>query len=156
MHEKYQIDDLDRQILAILQEDARTPYLDIARKLIVSGGTIHQRVDRLKKTGIIKGSTIEIDYQKLGMDVTVLLGLHLTSSKDLNQVIAQLESYTEVIETYYTTGDYALLIKVRMATIQDFHKFLTSKLQRIESIRATESFVILDTPIKRELPLLEN
>lgn len=155
MGENYQIDDTDRKILAYLQQDARMPYLDIARKLIVSGGTIHQRVDKMKKMGVIKGSRIEVDYQKLGQDVTVFLGVHLTSGRDLNDTIEKLKDFREITEVYYTTGDYALLIKVCTQSIQDFHHFLVEKLQTLESIRATESFVILDTPIHRDIPLLE-
>lgn len=155
MAENYQIDETDRKILSYLQEDARMPYLDIARKLIVSGGTIHQRVDKLKKMGIIKGSKIEIDYQKLGHDVTVFLGVHLTSSRNLTEVIDKLRTFDEVTEVHYTTGDYALLVKVSTKSIQDFHQFLIDKLQTLESIRATESFVVLDSPIDRNIPLLE-
>ena len=64
MSQEYEIDSLDVKILSALQEEARTPYLEIARKLIVSGGTIHQRVDKMKEAGIIKGSNISLDLQK--------------------------------------------------------------------------------------------
>lgn len=147
MAENYQIDDVDRKILTYLQEDARMPYLDIARKLVVSGGTIHQRVDRLKKLGIIKGSRIILDPQKLGHGVSVFLGVHLISGKSLSDVIEKMRKIKEIQEVHYTTGDYALLIKVTTKSIQHFHEFLVNKLQAMEEIRATESFVILDSPI---------
>ena len=67
MDEKYQIDSVDRQILNFLMTDARTPYLEIARKLIVSGGTIHQRVERMKTVGIITGSSLNLSYKNLGL-----------------------------------------------------------------------------------------
>ena len=155
MDDNYQIDKTDRQILALLQQDARMAYLDIARKILVSGGTVHQRVDKLKKLGIIKGSKINLDYRKLGHDVTVFLGVHLTSTKDLSPVIEKMRTFNEVIEVHYTTGDFALLIKVRTKSISDFHQFLTQKLQGLEGIRATESFVILDSPIDRDINMLE-
>lgn len=156
MHENYQIDNVDRQILELLQKDARMPYLDIARKLVVSGGTIHQRIDKMKSHGIIKGNRIELDHKRLGRDVTALLGLHLTSSKALKSTISKIEQLKEVLEVYYTTGNYALLIKVTVRSIDDFHDFLVNKLQAIESIRATESFMVLDTPVKRDLCLRED
>ncbi len=153
MAEKYEIDKLDRQILTELLQDARKPFIEIARSLIVSGGTIHQRVDKLKKIGIIKGSQITLDLSLLGYDVTVFLGIHLKSTKDYDKVIRELESFNEVVEAYYTTGNYALLVKIHTKSITDFHFFLSSKLQRIESIQATESFISLNQPINRSINL---
>lgn len=153
MDQNYEIDNVDRKILEILQKDARTPYLEIARKLIVSGGTIHQRIERLKKLGIIKGSKIELDYKKLGHDVTVMLGLHLKSAKDINKVVAKLKTFPEVVEAYFTTGSYALFLKIHTKNIQHYHHFLVEKLQSLAEVQSTESFICLDELIKRDLNL---
>lgn len=153
MPEKYEIDSIDKEILSILQDDCRTPYLEIARKLIVSGGTIHQRVEKLRKMGIIQNNTININFQKLGFDVSAFLGIHLKSTRDLGQVISELKKMPEVVEANYTTGSYALLIKVQTKSIQDFHTFLSNKLQAIDAIQSTESFISLDRPINRNITL---
>ncbi|MDD0854159.1 Lrp/AsnC ligand binding domain-containing protein [Halobacteriovorax sp. GB3] len=153
MAQKYEIDTLDYRILTILQEDARRPFLEIARKCSVSGGTIHQRVEKLKEMGILKGSKALIDYKKLGHKVTVLLGIHLQSAKDVSKVIKKLEKLPEVVEVHYTTGNYALFTKIVVMNIDHFHKFLVSKLQVISEVESTESFICLDTPIDRELQL---
>ena len=155
MDEKYEIDRLDRQILKSLRQDARAPYLDIARKLKVSGGTIHQRMDRLKKLEIVTGSQLKIDYSKLGYDVTAFLGIHLQSTRDLTKVIEQMKKLEEIIEVYYTTGNYALLIKVCTLSIKDFHLFLSEKLQNLQEIQSTESFICLDNTIMRDVPIDE-
>jgi Lrp/AsnC family transcriptional regulator for asnA, asnC and gidA len=151
MQEKYQIDSVDRQILTILMQDARTPYLEIARKLIVSGGTIHQRIEKMKEAGILEGSTLKLNLKNLGYDVTVFLGVHLNSSKNLNKVIKKLKTYPEVLEAHYTTGNYALLLKVCTKSINDFHKFLIEKLQTIEEVQSTESFISMDQPISKDI-----
>ncbi len=153
MQENYQIDDVDKAILTHLLNDARIPYLEIARKLIVSGGTIHQRIDKLKKMGIIEGSKVRVNLKKLGFDVTVFLGIHLKSTKDLGSVIDTLQSFPEVVEAYYTTGNYALLIKIHTKSISDFHGFLANKLQSMEAIQATESFISLNQPINKDISL---
>lgn len=153
MGEKYQIDSTDRQILNFLLADARMPYLEIARKLIVSGGTVHQRIERLKQAGIICGSSINLSYKALGFDVQVFLGVHLTSSKELQNVIEQLRALPEVVEAHYTTGNYALLLKVMTKNISDFHQFLAHKIQSIEAVQATESFISLDQPIQKTVSL---
>ena len=151
MQEKYQIDSVDRQILTILMQDARTPYLEIARKLIVSGGTIHQRIEKMKEAGILEGSTLKLNLKNLGYDVTVFLGVHLNSSKNLNKVIKKLKTYPEVLEAHYATGNYALLLKVCTKSINDFHKFLIEKLQTIEEVQSTESFISMDQPISKDI-----
>lgn len=154
MQEKYEIDNVDRKILTLLQEDSRMPYSEIARQLIVSGGTIHQRMDKLKQMGVVEGSSINLNLQKMGYDVTAFLGIHLNSSKGLTNVINELKAMPEVVESYYTTGKYALLIKVHTKTTKDFHNFLANKLQSIDAIQSTESFISLDQPIKRDIQLL--
>lgn len=153
MQENYQIDEVDKAILTHLLNDARIPYLEIARKLIVSGGTIHQRIDKLKKMGIIEGSKVSINLKKLGYDVTVFLGIHLKSTKDLSSVIETLQNFPEVVEAYYTTGNYALLIKIHTKSISNFHNFLANKLQSIDAIQATESFISLNQPINKDITL---
>ncbi len=149
MQDNYQIDKVDKEILTYLLNDARIPYLEIARNLIVSGGTIHQRIEKMKDAGIIQGSSIQLNLSALGYDVTVFLGVHLKSSKELPKVIKKLKTYPEVLEAHYTTGTYALLLKISTHTITDFHKFLINKLQSIEEVQSTESFISMDQPINR-------
>ena len=151
MDDKYEIDSVDRQILGILLQDARTPFIEIARKLIVSGGTIHQRVEKMKAAGIIEGSQITLNLKNLGFDVTVFIGVHLKSSKELSGVIKKLKAMPEVLEAHYTTGNYALLLKICTRSTSDFHRFLVDKLQPIEQVQATESFLSLDQPIKNRV-----
>jgi len=153
MTDKYEIDNLDRQILTLLLNDARIPFLEIARKLIVSGGTIHQRFEKLKDAGIIEGSKIVLNLSKLGFDVTVFLGVHLKSSKELPAVISILKTYPEVIEAHFTTGTYALLLKVSTKNITHYHQFLVEKLQSIDAVQSTESFISMDQPINRDVGL---
>jgi len=153
MEENHQIDNLDRKILDLLQLDGRMAYTEIAKKLTISHGTVHQRMARLEELGIIKGTSIIIDYQKIGYDVTTLLGIHLKSAKDQAKVIDRLKAMKEVVEVYYTTGAFALIIKVHNKNIKDFHHFLSDKLQGIPEIQSTESFVCLDHPLSRTLKI---
>ena len=73
----YEIDNLDRSILRILQKDARTPYLEIARELDVSGGTIHVRINKMKDAGLLRGTRQQVDYRALGLDVTAMVGIRV-------------------------------------------------------------------------------
>jgi Lrp/AsnC family transcriptional regulator for asnA, asnC and gidA len=153
MDENYKIDNTDLNIIKALQEDARISFLDLARQMDLSGGTIHQRVNKLKEAGILEGSHFSVNYARLGQKVSVLLGIHLSNAKDINNVIAQIEKFPEVTEAYYTTGNFALIIKVILRDIEHFHEFLINKIQKINSIRATESFICLKKMIDRELEI---
>lgn len=131
------------------------PFLEIARKLLVSGGTIHQRIEKLKESGVIIGSSINVNYKKLGLGVTVLLGIHLNTAKSINMVMDKLDQLSEVTEVYYTTGNYALIVKVLTKDIDHFHNFLVKKLQSIDEIRSTESFICLRETQNKESLLSE-
>ena len=83
----YDIDNLDREILSILMEDAKTSYSEIARKLIVSPGTIHVRMKKLEDAKVVVGSQINVDPQKLGYDLSAFLGVYLEKNSAYEEVI---------------------------------------------------------------------
>ena len=83
-----EIDNLDIQILSILMKNATTPYTEIAKELIVSGGTIHVRMKKLEEMGVIKGASLEVDPQKLGYDITAFLGIYLEKGSQYNEAVS--------------------------------------------------------------------
>jgi Lrp/AsnC family transcriptional regulator for asnA, asnC and gidA len=147
----YEIDSLDRKILRHLLEDGRKAFVEIARDLLVSGGTIHQRVDKMQQMGIIKGYTAVIDREKLNFTVTVLVGIHLKNAKDCAGVLERMKKFPEVLETHYTTGSYAIMAKITTRSIQEYYSFLAHKLQSISEIQSTESFICMSSPVDREV-----
>ncbi len=147
--DKYQIDDLDRKIIKELFKDARASYVDIAKKLVVSNATIHQRVNKLRLHGVLKGFVPLIDESKMGFTVSAIIGIYLKNAKDSQLVLEKLNKIPEVLEAYYTTGSYALILKIVTQDIQKFQEFLMDKLQGIGEIQSTESFVCLSQPISR-------
>ena len=77
---KFKLDEVDHQILDMLIENARTPFTDIAKKLLVSAGTIHVRVKKMEEEGVIKGSTLTVDYDKMNYSFIAYVGLFLENS----------------------------------------------------------------------------
>ena len=153
MDNKHKIDNLDLKILSILQENSRKSFQEIARELIVSGGTIHVRMNRLKDLGIVRGSRIMLDYPKLGFDVTTFIGINLHNAGDSPSVLAQLKTMDEIIEVHYTTGTYSLFIKAVLQSTLGLKTFLVEKLQLIEEIQSTETLISLDQPVSRDIKL---
>ena len=105
--ENYTIDNLDLEILEILTQNSKVSYAEIAKKLIVSPGTIHVRLKKMERSGIIKGSGLKIDYRKLGYDLTAFIGIYLKSSSDYQHALQELKKISEVVEAHFTTGSYS-------------------------------------------------
>ncbi|MFC3034445.1 transcriptional regulator AsnC [Pseudoalteromonas fenneropenaei] len=149
MQEIYQIDNLDRDILNALMENARTPYAELAKRFAVSAGTIHVRVEKMKQAGIITGTKVQIDSKKLGYDVCCFIGVNLRHARDYPETIKQLTEFEEVVEAYYTTGNYSIFIKVMARSIEHLQDVLINKIQAVEAIQSTETLISLQAPIQR-------
>ncbi|MGB1121309.1 MAG: Lrp/AsnC ligand binding domain-containing protein [Saprospiraceae bacterium] len=148
------IDKLDRQILSVLMEDAKTPYTDIAKKLYVSGGTIHVRMKKLEQMGIVKSASLDVDYTKLGYDICAFLGIYLDKSSLYTNVSVDLKKIPEVVSAHYTTGLYNIFAKIICQDTDHLRRVL-NKIQRIEGIQRTETFISLESSIERPIQLLE-
>ena len=146
----FKLDKLDIEILRRLQKNARTPYQDIADELLISSGTVHGRLAKLKEAGVITGSKFVVDPRKIGLEVTTFIGVNLRSANDLKKTIEIMQEFEEVVEVHYTTGQYGLFVKVMVESTRALHSFLLNKLQTIPEIHSTETFVSLDNPIQRE------
>ena len=145
------IDDLDRKILQHLMNDSSISYADLGKKLFVSGGTIHVRIKKLKEHGIILAESIDIDYSKLGYDLTIFLGIFLEKSSLYNSVVAELKQIPEIVGAHYTTGNYSIFTKLICRDTNHLRKVLVDKIQPIEGIQRTETFLSLEESINRPL-----
>ena len=87
---KVKLDDVDHQILDILIDNTRVPFTDISKRLLISAGTVHVRVKKMEEAGIIKGSSLNLDYVKLGYSFIAYIGIFLEKTKIINEVIKSL------------------------------------------------------------------
>ena len=149
------LDKLDHQILAKLVEDGKMPYTDIAKQLFVSSGTIHVRMKKMEELGIVLGSSLTLDYHKLGYDVSAFLGVYLDKSALYDAVVEQLKQIPEVVSANYTTGTYGLLCKIVCKDTNHLRDVLQDKIQKIAGIQRTETFISLEEPINRPVNFLE-
>ncbi|WP_144392914.1 transcriptional regulator AsnC [Pleionea sediminis] len=149
--ENQTIDNLDKKIINALIYDARRPYAELAKEFSVSPATIHVRIEKLKNAGIITGTHMKVSPKKLGYDVCCFIGINLQSAGDYPIVIKELEAIDEVVEAYYTTGQYSILIKIMTRSIEDLQWLLIDKIQSIEKVQATETLISLQNPIHRSI-----
>lgn len=147
------IDKLDTRILNILMQDARTPYLEIARSCNVSGATVHLRIQKLEKMGIIRGSRLIVDPAKLGVKVCAFLGIYLDKSSYYKDVIEDLQQIPEVVECHYTTGIYSIFAKIYCQDTLHLREVLNDKIQAIPSVQRTETLISLEETFERQIVL---
>lgn len=151
MDQNYKLDNIDFQILSILMEQANMPYTEVAKKILVSTGTVHVRMKKLQEIGVVKGAQLKIDYTKLGYDITAFLGIYLQESSYYDRAAEGLISIPEVVSLHYTTGNYSMFVKIVCKDTQHLREVLHDKIQKIGGIERTETFISLDETISRNL-----
>ncbi|MEZ4983591.1 MAG: Lrp/AsnC ligand binding domain-containing protein [Saprospiraceae bacterium] len=148
-----EIDDLDRKILAKLMNNAKKSYSEIGRELYVSGGTVHVRMKKMEDAGVVKGYSLSVDYEKLGYDIVSFLGIYLDKSSLYDEVAKQLEAIPEIVGAHYTTGLYNIFAKIVCRDTSHLRDVLHDKIQRINGIQRTETFISLDEGIDRPIDI---
>ncbi len=149
----HEIDELDRKILALLMENAKRPYTDLATQLFVSSGTIHVRMNKLIAAGIVQGQTLIVDPEKLGYDVTAFLGIYLKGSGLYNEAATYLITIPEIVSAHYTTGVYSIFVRVVCRDTNHLREVL-QQIQQFDGIQRTETFISLEATIDRPVQVL--
>jgi len=147
------IDGIDKTILKHLMKDARTPILSIAREIGISGAAIHQRLRKLESSGLISGSKFVINPKILGYNTMAFVGVYLDTSSKYSSSINRLKEIPEVVESHYTTGNYAVFIKLLCKNNNHLMKILSDEIQSIKGVARTETFISLDQQIDRQIAL---
>lgn len=147
------LDGIDKEILRFLMEDARKPILEIARHIGISGAAIHQRLRKLESSGIIKGSKFIVDPKVVGYNTMAYVGIFLDKAMSNPKAIKALKDIPEVLECHYTTGNWSILIKVLCRDNAHLMDLLNKRIQQIEGVSRTETFISLDQQIDRQIQL---
>ncbi|MBR6115935.1 MAG: AsnC family transcriptional regulator [Paludibacteraceae bacterium] len=147
------IDELDRRILKIITQNARTPFKDVADACGVSRAAVHQRVQKMFDNGVIVGSAYQIDPKQLGYQLCVYIGLSLEKGSMYNEVCEELEKIPEVVESQFTLGTYSMLIKLYAKDDKHLLYLLNSRIQSIRGVANTETLTALEQRISRTLPI---
>ena len=148
------LDKLDKRILHMISEDARVPFLEVARVCNVSGAAIHQRIQKLTNMGILRGSQFIIDPEKIGYETCAYIGLNLKNPEDFDKVMEELRRIPEVTECHYTTGNFDMFIKIYAHNNHHLLNIIHDKLQPLGLARS-ETIISFHTAISRQLPVLD-
>ena len=148
------LDRLDKQILRLIAEDARIPFLEVARACNVSGAAIHQRIQKLTTAGILTGSRFLIDPEKIGYETCAYIGLNLKNPERFDAVVEELKKIPEVVECHYTTGDFDMFIKIYALNNHHLLNIIHDKLQPL-GLSRSETIISFNSAIDRQLPIID-
>ena len=148
----HSLDLLDKKILKLIAEDARIPFLEVARSCNVSGAAIHQRIQKLTNLGILKGSQFIINPEKVGYETCAYIGLYLQNPAKFDDVVEELRSIPEVVECHYTTGGFDMFIKIYARNNHHLLNVIHDKLQPL-GLSRSETIISFNAAIHRQVPI---
>ncbi len=148
------LDALDKKILELILNDARIPFLEVARACNVSGAAIHQRIQKLTNLGILKGSQYLVDPEKIGYETCAYIGLYLKAPERFDEVVAALRKIPEVVECHYTTGSFDMFIKIYAYNNHHLLNIIHDKLQPL-GLSRSETIISFNEAIHRPMPILD-
>ena len=147
------IDGIDKIILKLLTKDARTPIVTLSKATGISGAAVHQRLKKLEKAEVISGSQIILNPKILGFKTMAFIGVFLYKAIRNPEAVKQLEQIDEVIECHYTTGNWSIFIKLLCRDNEHLMELLNKKIQSVEGVSRTETFISLQQQLNRQIRL---
>lgn len=152
---KFKLDNTDRQILDMLIENSRIPFTDIAKKLEISAGTVHVRVKKMEDAGIIIGSSLTLNYKKLGYSFIAYVGIFLNKSSQTHFVLERIKQIPYVTVAHVTTGKFNIFCKIRARDTSNA-KDIIYELDDIEGVTRTETMISLEESINDKKRLMHS
>tara|TARA_B100000941_G_scaffold168171_1_gene119854 strand:- start:479 stop:958 length:480 start_codon:yes stop_codon:yes gene_type:complete len=150
---KFKLDDVDHKILDLLIDNSRIPFTDIAKKLLISAGTVHVRVKKMEEFGIIQGASLALDYKKLGYTFIAYIGIFLEKTHLTNFVLEKLESIPYVTVAHITTGRFNIFCKIRSKNT-NHAKEIIFMIDDIDGVSRTETMISLEESINDKKRLM--
>ncbi len=139
-----QLDDIDKKIIRILQENGRTRRNELADEVGLSLPSASDRLRKLEESGYIKGYTALVDHKRLGKDITAFITVKVDSSRHFQSFIEHANAQEEILECHAITGDGSHLLKIRTENTTSLEKLL-SKIQSWNGVAGTRTNLVLST-----------
>lgn len=155
MKGKLKLDETDHQILNMLIDNTRTPFTDIAKKLDISAGTVHVRVKKMEESGIIVGSSLTLNYKKLGYTFIAYVGIFLEKTSQTQFVLNRIEEIPNITVAHVTTGKFNLFCKIR-AKNTEHAKNIIFLIDDIEGVSRTETMISMEESLNDKTRLMKS
>src|SRR5882672_8089383 len=139
------LDAIDRKLLALIQDDAKLSQAELAKAVGLTAPSVNERIRKLERAGVIRGYVALLDERKLGHDITAFVEIFIEHPKFESGFIEAVGDLDEVLECHHITGEFSLLLKVRVKDMQAFRKLLIEKLNTVRGVRQTRTLIVLAT-----------
>ena len=136
--------DIDEKILSLLKRDAKLTTSAIAKKTGIPTTTVHNRIKRMEKEGIIRGYTATLDYTKLGKGIHALIFINVEHKTDQEQLARKLLVIDQVENARIITGGFDMEIELRAASIDELNLLITKTLHKVPGIEKTQTMIVLN------------
>lgn len=136
------VDDVDRELLGLLTEDARRTFADMAGRVGLSVAAVKRRVDRMREVGVITGFTVQVDHAKLGRPVEAFTEVRYTGTTAVDDIVATAATIPEVQAVYTIAGDPDALVRFRVRDLADLQRTI-DRLRRAGSVTGTKTLLVL-------------
>lgn len=146
----YQLDAIDKEIIYMLMDNAKTSLVHISKNVGISTTAVHQRIKKLEQAGVIENSISFLNPRKIGYKVVSYIGVFLDQPSHYQEAVKALQDVNEVVEAHYTTGNYTIFLKV-LCRDNDHLMQILNKLQKLKGVTRTETFISLEQSINRQL-----
>ena len=137
------MDDVDRQLIALLRDDARMPVVTIARKLRVARATVQNRIARLEKAGVIVGYTLRLRPDAESLGIRAIMSVAVESNRE-EAVMRQLRGHVSVVTLHSVNGRWDLVAELRLETMAALDE-VVSAVRAMPGVQATETSIVLST-----------
>lgn len=146
----YQLDAIDRQIIHLLMDNAKTSLAHISKQIGISTTAVHQRIKKLEQADVIENSISFLNPRRIGYKVVSYIGVYLEKPSHYQEAVKSLNEINEVVEAHYTTGNYTIFLKV-LCRDNDHLMVILGKIQKLVGVTRTETFISLEQSINRQL-----
>ena len=148
-----QLDALDVQVLSALTQNARIPFSQLAEKLGVSNSLIHQRVRKLKASGILAEPVFQLRPGKLGYQTCAFIQIMIEKPRYVSTVLDGLRQIPEIVECVNISGRYALMVKIYTINNSHLRDILYEKIQSLPGVEGTNTLISFETAFNRTVAL---
>ena len=139
------LDEIDLQILARLQSNAREAQVDIAKAVGLAPSAVQERIKKLEARGTLRGYTADVDPKVLGLGLLAFVAVRTDEASSENRIAELLSAHSEVLEVHHVAGDDCYLIKVRARDAEHLGQMLRARFARIPGVRSTRTTIVLET-----------
>lgn len=146
-----ELDDTDREILRLLQADARTPFSEIARRIDMSSATVHDRVGRMEDAGVIEGYHASVNAKAIGYGVSALVGLRVEQGRE-EDALERLRDIEGVREIHLTTGEWDVMLRVVAENTDTLRELMFERIANMDGFSRSQTMIILGTDYETDGP----